>query len=106
MKKPEDKRARSTAVRSGIVKSRAVKSGVVRSGAVRSGVVKSGRFQNADPRRSFAAINAFLLKHDLRIAGNPCVSPDFCLDWSALKPKLAAGKGIERWPKSQFETAA
>jgi len=34
-------------------------------------------------------LNAFLLANDLRIAANPCVSPDFCLDWSALRQATA-----------------
>jgi tagaturonate epimerase len=51
-------------------------------------------------------INRFLLDNGLRIAGNPCVSPDFCLDWAALARKLASGKGLRTWPKSRFETVA
>jgi len=39
-------------------------------------------------------INRFLLDHDLRVASNPCVSPDFCLDWPALSAKLLDG-GLE-----------
>lgn len=53
-----------------------------------------------------SAINDFLLRHDLRIATNPCVSPDFCLDWSALSAKLVSGAPVREWPKSRFETAA
>jgi hypothetical protein len=52
------------------------------------------------------AINRFLLDHHLRIVDNPCVSPDFCLDWSALAARLAAAASIRTWPKSRFETAA
>ena len=51
-------------------------------------------------------INAFLLQHDLRIAPNPCVSPDFCLDWPTLAAKFRAGPPLQRWVKSRFETAA
>jgi hypothetical protein len=52
-------------------------------------------------------INGFLLQHNLRIAQNPCVSPDFCLDWEALAASLRAGDGSAKaWPKSGFETAA
>jgi len=52
-------------------------------------------------------INAFLLQHNLRIAQNPCVSPDFCLDWPALAATLqAGGPGTRKWVKSGFETAA
>ncbi|HYD83237.1 MAG TPA: hypothetical protein VEA63_04280, partial [Opitutus sp.] len=50
-------------------------------------------------------INAFLLRHNLRIAQNPCVSPDFCLDWDALSGKIVAGAPLKVWPKSRFETA-
>ncbi|MBS0661956.1 MAG: hypothetical protein JSR48_01730 [Verrucomicrobia bacterium] len=52
-----------------------------------------------------SAINDFLLKHNLRIAQNPCVSPDFCLDWSALAADAAAGRVTEH-AKSRFATAA
>ena len=50
-------------------------------------------------------INEFLLKHNLRIAQNPCVSPDFCLDWPALQTDLKAGKACE-YAKSRFATKA
>jgi hypothetical protein len=51
-------------------------------------------------------INEFLLRNNLRIAQNPCVSPDFCLDWTALSAKLVAGTPLQQWAKSRFETAA
>ncbi|MEO7413613.1 MAG: tagaturonate epimerase family protein, partial [Opitutaceae bacterium] len=52
-----------------------------------------------------SSINAFLLKNNLRIATNPCVSPDFCLDWEALKSKVLNSEGSVRWfEKSDFET--
>jgi hypothetical protein len=53
-----------------------------------------------------STINQFLLQNNLRISNNPCVSPDFCLDWPALSTKLSGGAQIKTWPKSQFETAA
>lgn len=49
-------------------------------------------------------LNSFLLKNGLRIAGNPCVSPDFCLDWPALRAADAAG-ATRRHEKSGFATA-
>lgn len=52
-----------------------------------------------------SAINDFLLRHGLRIASNPCVSPDFCLDWPALVARIAAGSGLVEHPKSEFRTA-
>ncbi|RME68816.1 MAG: hypothetical protein D6781_10020, partial [Verrucomicrobia bacterium] len=48
------------------------------------------------------AINRFLVENDLRIATNPCVSPDFCLDWPGLRSKLEAGAALIAWPKSRF----
>ena len=51
------------------------------------------------------SINRYLLDHDLRIATNPCVSPDFCLDWPALASRLRAG-AVTEWPGSTFATAA
>jgi len=53
-----------------------------------------------------SAINRFLLENNLRIATNPCVSPDFCLDWQALGDQLRAGKLLKVYSKSRFETKA
>ncbi len=53
-----------------------------------------------------SAINAFLLRHGLRIAQNPCVSPDFCLDWRELSARFRHGQPLHLWPKSGFTTAA
>jgi hypothetical protein len=52
-----------------------------------------------------SSINSFLLQNNLRIASNPCVSPDFCLDWATLSANVVKG-AVKAWPKSQFETAA
>lgn len=54
---------------------------------------------------STSAINDFLLKHELRISTNPCVSPDACLDWPALAEDLRAGRGIREFSASTFVTA-
>jgi len=51
-------------------------------------------------------INSFLLQNNLRIAHNPCVSPDFCLDWPGLRSKVQAGAALTVYAKSRFETAA
>jgi hypothetical protein len=48
-------------------------------------------------------INRFLLANNLRISQNPCVSPDFCLDWEALRADALAGSACEH-PKSRFAT--
>ena len=52
------------------------------------------------------AINSFLVKNGLRIAHNPCVSPDSCLDWPGLRAKLLgpASGDILVHSKSAFET--
>ncbi len=53
-----------------------------------------------------SSINAFLLQNNLRIASNPCVSPDFCLDWKSLAEKLRTGGTLKTYAKSRFETNA
>ncbi len=53
-----------------------------------------------------SAINRFLLENNLRISANPCVSPDFCLDWPSLRARLVRGEALTVWPKSRFATAA
>jgi hypothetical protein len=53
-----------------------------------------------------SAINRFLIENSLRVATNPCVSPDFCLDWPALRSELQEGRLLKVYPKSRFETAA
>jgi hypothetical protein len=52
-------------------------------------------------------INRFLLGNDLRIRTNPCVSPDFCLDWPGLSKQVSEkGQGrVAFYEKSRFETA-
>ncbi len=52
-----------------------------------------------------SAINQFLLQHKLRIAQNPCISPDFCLDWHELEADILAGR-VTEYPKSRFSTQA
>ena len=53
------------------------------------------------------AINRFLVENGLLIARNPCVSPDFCLDWPGLRRKVeGAAAGLVQHPKSAFETKA
>ncbi len=49
-------------------------------------------------------INQFLLANDLRVATNPCVSPDACLDWPALAADLGANRGITTFAASGFTT--
>src|SRR5690606_15228438 len=53
-----------------------------------------------------SSINRFLVENGLRIANNPCVSPDFCLDWPALRDALVNGGRLQEYPKSHFTTKA
>ena len=52
------------------------------------------------------AINRFLLDHDLRLRTNPCVSPDFCLDWPGFLAGVRADRPLTLYRQSQFTTAA
>ncbi|MBE7537604.1 MAG: hypothetical protein HS122_04255 [Opitutaceae bacterium] len=52
------------------------------------------------------SINRFLVQNSLRISTNPCVSPDFCLDWPALAAAISGNHlSVRNWPKSSFATA-
>lgn len=51
-------------------------------------------------------INIFLLSNNLRLVNNPCVSPDFCLDWPTLSRKAVDNDGVTAWEPSRFATAA
>ena len=53
-------------------------------------------------------INRFLVQNGISISRNPCIGPDFCLDWPALAARLRGGAAAEvaMHPKSRFETAA
>ncbi|MBP7142496.1 MAG: hypothetical protein KBA71_11360 [Opitutaceae bacterium] len=51
-------------------------------------------------------INRFLLENSLRIVSNPCISPDFCLDWPALGAAISENHpSVRGWPRSAFSTA-
>lgn len=52
------------------------------------------------------SINRFLLENQLTIRDNPCVSPDFCLDWAALGAKVRGGGKLTHYSESRFETRA
>ncbi len=50
-------------------------------------------------------INDFLLRNELRLVDNPCVSPDFCLDWDNLAAAIVSGEGVRTHALSGFATA-
>lgn len=49
-------------------------------------------------------INRFLLDNALRIRSNPCISPDFCLDWEGLKADLRDRGKVSFHLHSRFRT--
>jgi hypothetical protein len=49
-------------------------------------------------------INQFLLQNTLTIRRNPCVSPDFCLDWADLSSRLMRGESLVTHHASRFAT--
>jgi hypothetical protein len=53
---------------------------------------------------ALSPINEFLVSNHLRITDNPCVSPDFCLDWNAFVQSVEQGGVIEEFPESAFVT--
>ncbi len=48
-------------------------------------------------------INQFLVSNGLYIKENPCISPDFCLNWEELKDSIEMGD-FKRHPKSEFSS--
>lgn len=50
-------------------------------------------------------INRFLAEAHLTIRENPCISPDFCLDFARLAQRLAGSDAITHYPKSRFTVA-
>ena len=48
-------------------------------------------------------INQFLTSHNLLISYNPCISPDFCLNWEKLKSSIEAER-FKHHAKSEFST--
>ena len=52
----------------------------------------------------FSSINAFLSGNGLWIKGNPCVSPDFCLDWNRFKEDISGSSNLREHAKSMFAT--
>src|SRR5882724_667808 len=53
-----------------------------------------------------SAINQFLLQNKLSIRENPCISPDFCLDFTRLLERLKRADGVAHYGKSRFTVAA
>ena len=51
------------------------------------------------------SINRYLLDNALLIADNPCISPDFCLDWDRLVEDIRRQDGIAEYAVSEFDTA-
>ena len=53
---------------------------------------------------TLSPINQFLVSNDLRISDNPCISPDFCLDWEELKISIRSDD-YKKHSRSEFKTS-
>ena len=53
-----------------------------------------------------SAINDFCLTLGLSLRTNPCISPDFCLDWPSLRAQVLTGDGLVQHDAARFNTAA
>ncbi len=53
-------------------------------------------------------INSYLLRNGITLSRNPCVSPDYCLDWPGFRQRILGGStgGVAVFPKSHFVTRA
>ncbi len=56
------------------------------------------------PAISTEKVNAFLIKNNIFIKDNPCISPDYCLNWEKVRLSLEDGK-FQVFSKSKFSTA-
>ncbi len=52
-----------------------------------------------------SAINRFLTEARLSIRNNPCISPDFCLDFARLYDRLARAEQVTHFEQSRFAIA-
>ena len=59
---------------------------------------------NNDKFFDYCSINAFLSENSLWIKNNPCVSPDFCLDWARFKEGLKNAATLCEYSKSSFSS--
>lgn len=50
-------------------------------------------------------INRFLLSHNLDLNANPCISPDFCLDWQRCQKNISRER-YQSYPKSLTQVGA
>ena len=50
----------------------------------------------------YSAINAFLARDSIWIKNNPCVSPDFCLDWARFTEGLKGTAELTEYSRSTF----
>ena len=52
----------------------------------------------------YSSINAFLAQNSIWIKNNPCVSPDFCLDWNRFTEGLKGTAGLTEYSRSTFSS--
>ena len=59
---------------------------------------------NDDKFFDYSSINAFLAQNSIWIKNNPCVSPDFCLDWNRFAEGLKDTAGLTEYSRSTFSS--
>ena len=52
----------------------------------------------------YSSINAFLAQNSIWIKNNPCISPDFCLDWSHFTDGLNGKVELTEYSRSFFSS--
>ena len=52
----------------------------------------------------YSSINAFLAENSIWIKSNPCISPDFCLDWDRFTGGLKDSEELTEYSKSSFSS--
>ena len=62
---------------------------------------------SCDPKIfDYSSINAFLAENSIWIKNNPCVSPDFCLDWDRFTEGLKGTPRLTEYSRSTFSSDA
>ena len=60
---------------------------------------------SCDPKIfDYSSINAFLSENSIWIKNNPCVSPDFCLDWDRFTEGLNGTPELTEYSRSTFSS--
>jgi hypothetical protein len=52
----------------------------------------------------YSSINVFLAQNSIWIKNNPCISPDFCLDWNRFTEALKGTAELTEYSRSTFSS--